>query len=47
MSSRRRAEVEGTGISSTIEAEKALRRGKHCDDLSLVQESYPYLHVPR
>jgi len=25
--SRRRAEVEGTAISSTIEAEKALRRG--------------------
>jgi len=27
MSSRRRAEVEGAGISSAIEAEKALRRG--------------------
>jgi hypothetical protein len=46
ISSRRRAEVEGTGISSTIEAEKALRR-KRRGHSSLVQESYPYLHVPR
>jgi hypothetical protein len=47
MSSRRRAEVEGTGISYTIEAEKALRRGDTAAIRCLVQVSYAYLHVPR
>jgi len=46
-SSRRRAEVEETAISSTIGAEKALRRGNTATIRCLVQESYPYLHVPR
>jgi hypothetical protein len=40
ISSRRRAEVGGTGISPTIEAEKTLRRG-NAGHSSLVQESYP------
>ncbi len=44
--SRRRAEVEGTAISSTIEAEKALRRG-NAAIRCLVQVSYAYLHIPR
>ncbi len=47
ISSRRRAEVEGTGISSTIETEKALRRGDTAAIRCLVQVSYAYLHVPR
>jgi hypothetical protein len=46
MSSRRRAEVEETGISSAIEAEKALRRGDTAAIRCLVQVSYVYLHVP-
>jgi hypothetical protein len=47
ISSRRRADVEETAISSAIEAEKALRRGDTAAIRCLVQVSYTYLHVLR